>query len=36
MSISDLEKVLIKIDKLSQIVELTEKTCLKKEALITC
>ena len=36
MSISDLEKFLIKINKLNLIVELIEKDISKKEALISC
>ena len=36
MSISDLEKFLIKIDQLNLIVELIEKDMSKKEALINC
>ena len=36
MSISDLEKFLIKIDQLNLIVELIEKDISKKEALISC
>ena len=36
MSISDLEKFLIKIDQLNLIVELIEKDIPKKEALISC
>ena len=36
MSISDLEKFLIKIEQLNLIVELIEKDMSKKEALISC
>ena len=36
MSISDLEKFLIKIDQLNLIVELIEKDLSKKEALSSC
>ena len=36
MSISDLEKFLIKIDQLNLIVELIEKDFSKKEALSSC
>ena len=36
MSISDLEKFLIKIEQLNLIVELIEKDTSKKEALISC
>ena len=36
MSISDLEKFLIKIEQLNLIVELIEKDISKKEALINC
>ena len=36
MSISDLEKFLIKIDQLNLIVELIEKDLSKKEALSRC
>ena len=36
MSISDLEKFLIKIDQLNLIVALIEKDMSKKEALINC
>ena len=36
MSISDLEKFLIKINQLNLIVELIEKDISKKEALISC
>ena len=36
MSKSDLDKFLIKIDQLNQIVELIEKDSSKKKALSTC
>ena len=36
MSITDLEKFLIKINQLNLIVELIEKDISKKEALISC